>query len=453
MKAFIVLALVSCVAARSLDIDTIRLLSKEKSHDLLLKDRLLSNTHRFSPLSRKTLLNSFDYTPSTYTYGDDVESSWAQRQVTLLDIEELVSHPLFREYLSIPLFRQFWEQYPTVFRRYVESPLFQQFWTVPQFMQYFRNPIFFYKYIVPQVQVIAQSVPYTTEGIYNKYPSTSYNYDVQGYYPRNHVTVEEYLNKIFGHGIERSVVSPYSGYPYVSDYSDRYTTPFFGGRFNHYGQGLNAVSHKFLLDKIYKTLFVNKPTVGEVTQVRTDVKIAPAHKEVVVEPVTGESKVVYEPTKIVDVKVDEKIVPRSEINTVSPYDVERDVVVKDALLKRFLVNKHISVELYTVLKTLPLHQVREILRRIVPSVDVETIFGDDYTYPTRHHAYTGVEDVNNVDINDVLYRHKINEIVGQLYNKEFVGDRYTHVARDLLKVLGHHNYVRDVLPIDEIVRA
>jgi hypothetical protein len=72
----------------------------------------------------------------------------------VLSIEELLSTPLFREYLEIPLFRQFLTQHPTVFRRYVESPLFQKFWTVPQFQMYFRNPIFFYKYIVPQVRGI-----------------------------------------------------------------------------------------------------------------------------------------------------------------------------------------------------------------------------------------------------------------------------------------------------------
>ncbi|OXA50182.1 uncharacterized protein LOC110854001 [Folsomia candida] len=473
MKAFIVLALVACVAARSVDIDTLRFLSKEKSllsrDDLLLNkdNKLWSNTHRFS-LPKKTLLSSsYDYPTQSY-YGDDDVESWTQRRVTILSLEELVSTPLFREYLQIPLFRQFYEQYPTVFRRYVESPLFQQFWTVPQFQMYFRNPIFFYKYIVPQVQIIAQNVPYTSEGdfynydkyntgySYDKY-NTGYNYDVQDYvntprhYGQRDITVEEYLNKIFGHGIDRtSTYVPRSVFPYAYGKSyptfDRYSSPIFAGR-QYYGD--NAVNYKFLLDKIYKTLFVNKPTVGEVTQVRTDVKVAPAHKEIVVEPVTGESKVVYEPTKIVDVKVDEKIIPSSEYHHTT--DVE-DVIVKESLLKRLLITKRITPELYSILKNLPLHHVREIVRRIVsPSVvDVDSVYGEDVTFPTRHY-----EDINNVDFNDVVYRHRINEIVNQLYKNELVGERHIPVVRDLLKVLGGHHTTRDVLPTtwDEVVRV
>jgi hypothetical protein len=445
MKAFIVLALVACAAARSVDIDTLRLLSKEKSllsrDDLLLKDRLVPSTHRWS-MPRKALLNSFDYPtyPSTsypYTYGDDDVT------VTLVSFEELVQYPVFREYLQIPLFRQFYEQYPTIFRRYVESPLFQRFYRIPQFQQYFRNPYLFRTYIVPQLQVV-----------YDRYyPSTEYKYDVQDYahsrFDRREITIQDYLNRIFGHGgVEHSTTYP-STYSPVYPYSyDRFdyptTTPFYGGRFHH-GQGVNAVNYKFLLDKIYKTLFVNQ---GEVTQVRTDVKVAPAHREVIVEPVTGESKVVYEPTKIVDVKVDEKIVPQSEIRTPSTFDVERNQIVKHTLLKRLLVNRRISPELYTILRTLPLHHVKEIVRRIVPSFDVESVYGEEESFPTRHH-WGQVEDINDADFTrDSVYRHKINEILGKLNNNEFVGDRYTPVVRDLLRVLGHHNTVRDV--VDEI---
>jgi len=294
-------------------------------------------------------------------------------------------------------------------------------------------------------------VPYTSEGTYN-YNKHGYNYDVQDYVntPRHYgrdSTVGEYLNKIFGHGIDRTTYSPYYPYAYGKSYSDKYTTPFFGGR-HHFG-GDNTVNYKFLLDKIYKTLFVNKPVVGDVTEVRTDVKVAPAHKEVIVEPITGESKVVYEPTHIVDVKVDEKVVPTSELHQVT--EVERENL--HILLKRLLITKRISPELYTILQTLPVHHVKEIIRRIVsPSiVDVDSIFGDDVTYPTRRHF--GVEDINKVDFNDVVYRHKLNQIVNQLYNNELVGERHIPVVRDLLKVLGHHTITRDVPTWDEIVRA
>jgi hypothetical protein len=458
MKAFIVLALVAVAAARVMDVDTLRFLSKEKSlltkdDDLFLKKDL---THRFS-IPKKGLLSSFGYDypttsyPSTFTFGDD---DVFQRRVTILSFEDLISIPLFREYLEIPLFRQFYEQYPVVFRRYVESPLFQQFWTVPTFQQYFRNPVFFYKYIVPQLQMIAQ-YPYTSEGVYNKYPTTT-GYPFEGHqdyyntnsrFDRRDITVEDFLNKLYRHR-DGNTLSPV--YPYAYGTND-FTTPSFpfGGRSSSsvYDQYFNNkfVNHKYLLDKIYRTLFVNQPTVGDVTQVRTDVKLAPSHNQVVVEPTTGETKVVFEPTKIVDVKVDQKIIPTTSV----PLDVEQDIVVKEALLKRLLVTKRISYELYTVLKTLPLYHVKEIVKRIVSSPVVDVDF-DDFTFPTRHHF--GVDDVDQVDFTkDSVYRHKINEIISQLYNNDIVGDKYTPVIRDLMKVLGHHNTVRDFLPrIDEI---
>jgi hypothetical protein len=442
MKAFIVLALVACAAARSLDIDTLRQLTKEslltKDSDLLLKDRLLTNTHRFS-LPKKALLNDFDYTvPTTY---DDVQTyspySWTQHRVTILSLEELVSTTLFREYMRIPIFRQFWEQYPTVFQKYVESPLFQQFWQVPEFQQYFRNPIFFYKYIYPQIQVIAQSQ--STEGVYNY--DYGYNYNTVGDYTKDYtrrpfvgrdVHVGDYLNRILNRGVEsRRTFYPYSKYETPSVYGQQYNTEF---------------NHKFLLEKIYKTLFINKPTVGEVTQVRTDVKVAPAHKEIVVEPITGETKVVVEKPKILNVVVDEKIIPQTQTTE----DFEGKWTVKEQLLKKLLVNKYISLELYQVLKTLPLEHVKEIVRRIAPSVfsDIDSsVFEnvDDVAYPYHR--------VNDVD--DVIYRQKINRIIDQLYNKELVGDRYTPVVRDLLKTFGHENTLYRDVPttrFDDIIR-
>jgi len=443
MKAFIVLALVACASARSVDLEG--LLSKEKSllrEDWLLKDRL-TNTHRFT---NKGLLNSFDYPTTTFTpsvYGD--EDSWTQRRVTILDLEELVQHPLFRVYLNIPLFRQFWEEHPVVFRKYVESPLFQQFWQHEQFIMYFRNPVLFYKYIYPQIQVIAQYVP-ETRFPYTHHKSHPYNYDVSDYLNTNthsgyerEVTVGDYMNRIFGHGVDRTTYSPYT-YGYTH-------SPVFGRHQYGMNQGVN---YKFLLDKIYRTLFINKPVVGEVTQVRTDVKVAPAHKEVVVEPITGEAKVIYEPTKIVDVKVDEKIVPRDE-SVVSEYSYETKHMLKEALLKRLLITRHITPDMYHILRTLPLHQVKEIVRRIVSSpVDIESVFGDETTYPTRRHFNFDDIKVNNYD--DVLYRHKINRIINNLYNNELVGERYTPAVRDLLNVLGHHT-VRDVPSFDDIVRV
>jgi hypothetical protein len=140
--------------------------------------------------------------------------------------------------------------------------------------------------------------------------------------------------------------------------------------------------------------------------------------------------------QIVDVKVSEKVIPRESLST-------EDVVVKEALLKRLLVTKRISVHLYEVLKTLPLHHVREILRRIVssPVEDVSSVYGaDDLDYSS--YPYNQQYEDNNVE--DVVYRQKINRILSHLYNKDVVvGDNvYTPmVVRDLLKTFGHRGEV------------
>jgi hypothetical protein len=443
MKAFVVLALVACVAARSVDVDTLRFLKKDSllSRDELLKDKLTHHRFSFPQKSLRSVYGDDYTTPSVY--GDDYVNtvdSWAQRRVTILSFEELVSTPLFRSYLRIPLFIQYLKQYPVVFRRYLESPLFQQFWTQDEFETYFRNPVLFYKYIVPQIQLIAQS---TTETPYDSvYGYDSQDYPVYGRDQNQEVTVGDYLNRIWGRNTvdRRSTVFPLA---YTRNTFNRYNPEYVGRQFQN-GDYFNVntnTNYKFLLDKIYKTLFLNKPVVGETTQVRTEVELTPPRKEVIVEPITGEQKVVVEQPRIVDVQVNEKIVPTTR-------DVET-VALKEVLLKKLLINKHITPELYTVLRTLPYHQVKEIIHRIVPSVadlvDVESVYGDDVsdiTYPTRF---------DNVDVNDILNRHRISNIFDRdVYNRETLSQRTNpEVVRALLKVLGHRNIVPT---IDEIVR-
>jgi hypothetical protein len=146
----------------------------------------------------------------------------------------------------------------------------------------------------------------------------------------------------------------HTGYGYNSfvPYTTRYA--------HQYGRDVaTPVNYKFLLDKIYRTLFLNKPVQGEVTQVKTDVKIAPAHEKLAVDQITGETKVVVQEPKIVDVKVDERVIP--EHQAVS--EIEREVLIKDILLKKLVVHKKISYELYTILKTLPLAHVKEVVRK------------------------------------------------------------------------------------------
>lgn len=402
MKAFVVLACVAIAAARGVDYSTIR------------QNGLVSPTH----LGRYS--NDVDLYGQGYGFDTDYYNTWAHHRVGVLSIDQLYSHPLFQQYLHLPLFRQCLEQYPVVLRRYLESPLFQRFWTVPEYQLYWKNPVLYYKYIVPQIQSIVRHYP------------TTYNYDQYG----RDVSVEDYLNHIYG-GIDRS----YS--PYVHTYGRNwpiynYGRNYYGNNYYGYGQnyglgqglGLGQVSgygynnilgHRYLLDKIYRTLFVNKPQVGEVTDVVTDVKVAPTEQHVVVDPYTGEKKYVVEPSRIVDVQVDNKIIPQTGIRH---QDSVKDEIEKEVLLIRLLKERKINYHIYQILRTLPYYHVKEIVHRIVSGqVSIDGIYNQYNDY--------------NVNYDDITYRHKLNGVVGRLYNNEIVGDKYNQWIRDLYQVVGH----------------
>jgi hypothetical protein len=383
-------------------------------------------------------------------------------------LEELVHYPLFQEYYRIPLFRQFWEEYPVVFRRYVESPLFQQFWTIPEFQSYFRNPVLFYKYIYPQIQIISERVvvpTYDRADVEDYYRRPAYDREerVGDYWSRffgrnvdsvtpyadrkvepfgrhfdREINVKDFWNRIFRRDVDTEYpVVEREGY-YYPTHNNMFNTPMFGRRFNK----VNEFSTKYLLEKMYRHMYTNTNTVrpaivGDVTEVVTDVKLAPVRKEVV-EPMTGETKIITEP-RIVDVKVDERVLPETEVR-MTETETEREV--KEHILRRMLVNKHITYEMYRVLYTLPLHQVKEIVRRIDPTIVFDPTYSrynnEEHRFPT-HHRF--------VDVNDVVERPEVNEILRRLSREDIVGDRYTPVVRDLMKVFKHHDYptVEDIL--------
>jgi hypothetical protein len=238
----------------------------------------------------------------------------------VISLEELVSHPLFREYLQIPLFRQFWEQYPTVFRRYVESPLFQRFWMLPQFQMYFRNPVFFYKYIVPQVQIIAQTVVPTTGEDFNFGTTTT------------------------------SRFNPYSTFGYTPRYN-KWSVPMTESTFGRYP--MTTTSHyKYLLEKMMNHLNMNKMGQHDITETFTDVKMLP-NGEVkestfgkMVDPITGQDKITVGDVKLVN----EKIVPTMNFpmnfgveGMTNKYQMNKlfgnTQTIKDILLKHIILNK------------------------------------------------------------------------------------------------------------------
>jgi hypothetical protein len=188
--------------------------------------------------------NKYNTMDSVYDTEDISSVVGGYRGVTIMSLEELISHPLFRDFLQIPLFRQFLEQYPTVFRRYVESPLFQRFWMLPQFQMYFRNPVFFYKYIVPQVQLIAQTVV----------PTTGEDFD-------------------FGTTTTTSRFNPYNTFGYTPRYN-KWSVPMTESIFGRYPT-TTTTHYKYLLEKMMNHMNMNKMGQHDITETLTDVKMLP----------------------------------------------------------------------------------------------------------------------------------------------------------------------------------
>jgi hypothetical protein len=289
MKAFIFLALVASVAARSFDLETLHGLKKEKTletpvvtkiDDLLLKEQNKNLVGEQQTLIGSTILPVQDKT----VFGDNVVDTEYTHRV--LSFEEIYNTELFREYLTIPLFRQN-IQYPS-FQRFVASVYFQKFWQLPAYKQYFINPVLFYKYVYPIVQLF----------------NTEYNVPTE--YGQN---TEDVLG--LGYLLKNKNYLPYA-YNY-----NRFTVPT---------AFPETTNYKFLLEKLYKNLI---PQQQQFVDVKTDVKLIPTEKAVV-EP------------KIVDVKVEEQIVPFDKIQTESAFLTEKDVY----LLKELLVKKFITPEVY-----------------------------------------------------------------------------------------------------------
>jgi len=316
MKAFVVAALlVASVASQSMDMMNLI----EPSHKKLSS---------FENLWLKEKLGSHEMDSYKYNTGIDFDTIFGGRKVEeYYTLEELVSHPIFREYLEIPLFRQLWEEHPVVFRHYVESPLFQQFWTVPRFQMYFRNPVLFYKYIVPQLQVIFQSVRTTTEGRYNWDTPTYSKYMPYAY--RHHTrdwSVPMSMDKIF------------------SSHSFPYTT------------GTNT---RYLLEKMMSHMNINKK---HLTETLTDVRMlnGKVHEQTVgkmVDPITGQEKITVGDFKTVT----EKIVPQTmdfptgletvhyPMDKIFNTESMKDAILKHIILQKVLGNKVITPSVYETL--------------------------------------------------------------------------------------------------------
>jgi hypothetical protein len=339
---FAVVLLAACAAAQTLDFDRTTDLNK-----YLLKSRYGNKYDQPSivDLLRTTGLYGKHY--NTNTFGSDrLATPWVlpksyYNQVddqSIYTLDEIVRHPLFQQYLTLPLFRQHLSH--PLFQHFLTTPLFQHYWVLPQFQTFFQNPYLFYKYIYPVI--------YNTEStIFDQVkvdPSYPYGNRVQN----DVVDVDSYLNN----GVyDRDVLSKYQ-YPRQHQRSvldslvNRYPSI--------YGQQYSSIykhhlPYTYVMDKIFKSYFVNKP---QITEVVTDVKVLPENRideqtyGKYVDPITGEIKYTNEDFKTVDEKITPFIGDFTRKPTTNVFDeLTREqyphklMNVKDALLKRLYLNK------------------------------------------------------------------------------------------------------------------
>lgn len=417
MKAFIFVALVASVAARSLDLDTLRLI-REKSllnqrpvvDDLLLKERLGERQIERLPFEKSVVGDLERVLPveRNIIQKDTLKGIYDVDQV--LTFEEIYNTELFREYLTIPLFRQY-IQYP-IFQRYISSVYFQRFWQVPTFKQYFYNPVLFYKYIYPIVQLFQNeyTLPTTT---YRGQDELSYGQDVYGYGRQ--------------HNIEDFIVRNRNVLPYVYGQQDVYNRYSTYGRPSVYGQEYyptynQGVNYKFLLDKLYRTLFQRQPVVEPVTEVKTEVKVLPEEK-VVVEPITGERHFVQEP--LVDIKVKEEIVPvdKKVIDQYLPirqhHGIERDVLLREQLLKELVKEKYLTPEIYETVRDIP--TIRREGRQVY-DITKPFVTRDEDIYTPYLNRYVQQGERTHYNQYNKLYNHLYNTEIPTIRENTF--DRY-----------------------------
>lgn len=153
MKAFIVAAmLVAAVAGQSFN-----MFNKFDQDKSIMMNKFYGQKMGYPVVDK--------YTTDFYGQKDLVnlpsylQDSLVSKQV--LTIDELYNTELFREYLTLPLFKQM-IQVP-MFQKFVQSIYYQKFWTIPAFKQYFVDPVLFYKYVYPMVQLFKYDTTTTFE--------------------------------------------------------------------------------------------------------------------------------------------------------------------------------------------------------------------------------------------------------------------------------------------------
>jgi len=306
MKAFIAIALlVAAVSAGPLD-----LFNKEQLIKLQEKALLNQKFGKIGGIRGLPVVGDVDF--ERMSLGVEGLTGGLN---TVYTIGELYNTELFQEYMTIPLFRQYMQY--NIFQKYVASPIFQQFFfSTRGFIQYFRNPVLFYKYIYPQIQAL--KIETEVRGI-----------DSELVRPVDNTNVYDFFRGIQGLNKNRFVDVERRVLPFVPEYQT--TTPFYGQQ----NFDVNNVNYKYLIEKIYRDLLLNKTPVTEVTE------FMPKNVErQIFDVITGEPKIQYQ-IKIVDGKIVR--VPVFPVDKIVKEEIKEELV-KDEL-KKDLIKEEIKKDL------------------------------------------------------------------------------------------------------------
>jgi len=306
---------------------------------------------------------------------------------------------------------------------------------LPQFQMYFRNPVFFYKYIVPQVQIIAQTVV----------PTTGEDFDF---------------------GTETtSRFNPYTtfGYNKYNKYN-KWSVPMTESTFGRY-PSTTASHYKYLLEKMMRHMNMNKMGQHDITETFTDVKMLPnGHvKEStfakMVDPITGMDKITVGDVKLVD----EKIVPTMDF----PFGVEgmtnkyqmnkifgNTHTIKDLLLKKIILNKIygdrkvITPEVYETLFGEHKSVYPEVYDMIFKHKNVmtpellSTIFGNKHVLPETFDTLFDTKKTFTPELFSTIFENK--HMTPEIYELLVKGNKHVMTPEILSTIFGKKVYEPEV---------
>jgi hypothetical protein len=177
--------------------------------------------------------------------------------ITILSLDQLIRHPLFQSYITLPLFRQHFEH--PIFQLYLTTPYFQQYWIYPEFQTFFRNPYLFYKYVYP----VVFHTEATTNGVWE--PTNVWNKDINNVWTKTVIPTVQNLD--------------------INNWVNKVQTPYTPYTFDTLNT--NKINYNVVMNKIFKDLLVNKP---EVTEIMTPTVVDEQVVRKMVNPITGEIK-------------------------------------------------------------------------------------------------------------------------------------------------------------------